>query len=682
MNGKFRLKSDFKAAGDQPAAIERLCANLRAGAERQALLGVTGSGKTFTMASVIERLQKPALVMSPNKVLAAQLYAELKAFFPENAVEYFISYYDYYQPEAYVPQTDTYIEKDSAINEHIDKLRLRATASLLGRRDTIVVASVSCIYNIGSPDSFSGLCLALKRGERISRTALLRRLTEIRYERNEVEFVHGRFRARGAAVDVFPPYAALALRITLEGETIVSLRELDAVSGEVKGEMEQAFIYPAKHFVATEPETMRGIAAIRDELAQTLPRLEASGKLLEAQRLKQRTEYDLEMLEQTGFCSGIENYSRHLSGRAEGERPFCLLDYYKKDDFLLFMDESHVGVPQIRGMYEGDRSRKKTLVDFGFRLPSALDNRPLKFEEFEKLMPQTVFVSATPGPYELKAVGKDGVVEQIIRPTGLVDPPVSIHPSEGQIKHLMGLIKDRAAKNERSLVLTLTKKTAEDVAAFLAGKGLRVNYLHSEIEALERIKILLSLRKGEFDVLVGINLLREGLDIPEVSLVAILEADNEGFLRSETTLVQISGRAARHLSGEVVLYADRVTGSMQRAMDEMTRRRAKQEEYNRVNKITPVSITKAIQEVEAFQNEARKTSFGALLDAEPEKLTPKTLPGILESVEKQMREAADNLDFELAAALRDRLFELRGMKAQPVSGTQKAVPKRARKNKK
>ncbi|HOX23561.1 MAG TPA: helicase-related protein, partial [Elusimicrobiales bacterium] len=467
--------------------------------------------------------------------------------------------YDYYQPEAYVPQTDTYIEKDSAINEHIDKLRLRATASLLSRRDTVVVASVSCIYNIGLPESFSRLCLVLRRGDSLSRTALLRRLTEIRYERNEVEFVQGRFRARGGSVDVFPPYAGLALRITLEADRVISLQELDDVSGELKGSLEQAYIYPAKHFVSTASETERGIAAIRAELAQALPRLEASGKLLEAQRLKQRTEYDLEMLEQTGFCSGIENYSRHLAGRAEGERPACLLDYFKKDDFLLFLDESHVGVPQIRGMYEGDRSRKQTLVDFGFRLPSALDNRPLRFEEFERLMPQTVFISATPGPYELKAAGKQGVAEQIIRPTGLVDPPVTIHPSEGQIQHLMQLIKERAAKKERALVLTLTKKTAEDVAAFLSGKGLRVNYLHSEIEALERVKILQDLRRGEFDVLVGINLLREGLDIPEVSLVAILEADNEGFLRSETTLVQIAGRAARNLSGEVVLYADRVT---------------------------------------------------------------------------------------------------------------------------
>lgn len=676
MPGLFKLKSDFRPAGDQPRAIEKMCANLRDGGGRQVLLGVTGSGKTFTMASVIAELERPALIMSPNKVLAAQLYAELKAFFPENAVEYFISYYDYYQPEAYIPQTDTYIEKDSAINEQIDKLRLRATASLLSRRDTIVVASVSCIYNIGSPASFSGMCLRLERGQKMSRIALSRHLAEIRYERNEVEFIHGRFRARGGAVDVFPPYAEQALRIELDGDSIVSMRELEPVSGDLRGDLERAYIYPAKHFVATEPDTARGIAAIRAELEQTLPRLEASGKLLEAQRLKQRTNYDMEMLEQTGFCSGIENYSRHLDGRAEGARPFCLLDYFPKDDFLMFLDESHVGVPQIRGMYEGDRSRKQTLVDFGFRLPSALDNRPLRFSEFEALLPQTVFVSATPGPYELEAAGKDGVVEQIIRPTGLVDPPVRVFPAEGQIKHLMGLIRGRVAKKERSLVLTLTKKTAEDVAAFLSEKGLRVNYLHSEIESLERIKILNSLRKGEFDVLVGINLLREGLDIPEVSLVAILEADNEGFLRSETTLVQIAGRAARHLGGEVVLYADRMTGSMTRAMNEMSRRREKQQAYNTAHGITPVSIKKAVQEVEAFQTQAKTASFGALMSGEPEKLTPETLPGVIQAVEQQMREAAENLDFELAAALRDRLFELRGMAAQ--GGRKKPARRKAR----
>ncbi len=655
----FRLISDFKPAGDQPKAIEELSAGLRGGAQPQVLLGVTGSGKTFTMAAVIERLDRPTLVISPNKVLAAQLYAEFKAFFPQNAVEYFISYYDYYQPEAYVPSTDTYIEKDSAVNEHIDMLRLKATSSLLSRRDVIVVASVSCIYNIGSPENYKELCLGLRVGQAISREEILGGLVATHYERNETEFARGKFRVKGGVIDVFPAYGDSAVRVCLEDGRIASLSGLHPLTGSKTAEFEQCFIYPAKHYLTTRPELDRALGTIEAELQERLAYFKDRGKLLEAQRLEQRTRYDMEMLRELGFCHGVENYSRHLSGRPPGARPFCLLDYFPRD-YLLFIDESHVTVPQIRGMYEGDRARKATLVDFGFRLPSAMDNRPLKFDEFESLVGHSVFVSATPGPYELRKSG-GAVVEQVIRPTGLVDPEVLLHPTEGQIPHLIGLIAERAAKKERTLVTTLTKRTAEDLTTYLAGKGLKVRYLHSDIDSLTRVEILKELRLGRFDVLVGINLLREGLDLPEVSLVAVLDAANEGFLRSETTLIQIAGRAARHLGGQVVFYADAVTGSMRRALDEMQRRRALQLEYNRTHHITPRGIQKAVQDLEEFQTHAKTEALSMVRSAQAKPLNRKNLPHLVADLERQMKEAADNLDFELAAALRDSIIELREM---------------------
>lgn len=669
----FRLKSEFEPAGDQPRAIQELIEGVRQGRKNQVLLGVTGSGKTFTMASVIEKVQRPVLIISPNKVLAAQLYAEFKHFFPNNAVEYFVSYYDYYQPEAYVPSTDTYIEKDASINEHIDMLRLKATSSLLARRDVIVVASVSCIYNIGSPENYKQMCLSLKAGSTMGRDDILSGLVATHYERNETEFTRGKFRVKGGCVDVFPAYSDRGLRVQLGDGTIEGIVQFDPITGEQLAQLDQAYIYPAKHFLTTRPELERALGTIENELDGRLEWLKAKNKLLEAQRLEQRARYDMEMLRELGFCHGIENYSRHLSGRPAGARPFCLLDYFP-DDYLLFIDESHVTVPQIRGMHEGDRVRKQCLVDFGFRLPSAMDNRPLRFDEFEALARQTVYVSATPGPYELTKAG-GVVVEQVIRPTGLVDPPVTVHPSEGQIPHLIGLIQERAGKKERTLVTTLTKRTAEDLCAYLAGQGLKVRYLHSDIDSLTRIEILKDLRLGKFDVLVGINLLREGLDLPEVSLVAILDAANEGFLRSETTLVQIAGRAARHLTGEVVLYADSVTGSMRRALDEMDRRRRRQLEHNRTHNITPRGIKKAVQDLTEFQSKAKQEALELVRGAAAKPLSRKNLPHLVDSLDHQMREAADNLDFELAAALRDQIIELREM-----SGL-KGFPKTAKKAK-
>ena len=695
MAGGFKLAAPFEPGGDQPSAIDTLCRNITAGRHDNILLGVTGSGKTYTMACAIERLGRPALVLSPNKVLAAQLYAEFRQFFPENAVEYFISYYDYYQPEAYIPQSDTYIEKDAAINEQIDKLRLKATTSLLSRRDVIVVGSVSCIYNIGSPDRYAEMCVPLKKGAPLGRTELGSSLIRIHYERNEVEFTHGKFRVRGGTVDIFPPYAQTALRVELAGGVIASIQELNPLTGDTLADISEAWVYPSKHFVATQEAMESAFSAIRAELALRLEELKSQSKLLEAQRLEQRTKYDLEMMEQMGYCAGVENYSRHIDGRSPGARPMTLMDYFRhggrEKDFLVFIDESHVGVPQIRGMYEGDRSRKQTLIDFGFRLPSALDNRPLKFAEFESLLPATVYVSATPGPYELektigktaaaegfcRAAGHEGVAEQIIRPTGLVDPPVSIQPTKGQIAHLAEKIRERAKRNERSLVLALTKKTAEDLSSYLVGQGIKARYLHSDIETLERIDILNALRRGEFDALVGINLLREGLDVPEVSLVAILEADNEGFLRSETTLIQISGRAARHAGGEVILYADRITGSMQRALAEMERRRNRQLAYNKEHGITPRTIIKASREMDELRKENRNAGLGVLHSLEKESLSPESLPKLLESVEVQMKRAAENLDFEMAAALRDRLFELRDMASGPGAKPKKRPGKKS-----
>ena len=650
----FKLVSPFKPAGDQPKAIEALTQGVLAGVPRQTLLGVTGSGKTFTMANVIERLNRPTLILSPNKVLAAQLYAEFKQFFPENAVEYFISYYDYYQPEAYIPQTDTYIEKDSAVNEHIDKLRLKATTSLLTRRDVIVVASVSCIYNIGSPDSFREMRIYIKKGAEMTRSSLSGQLIKIQYRRDEMEFASGNFRMRGPYTDIMTPYSQNAIRVEIAGKTIAHIYEIHPITGNVLAELDEAWIYPAKHFVATDEDTQNAIEQIRRDLDIRHAELLKMGKELEAYRLKQRTEYDLEMLQQAGFCPGIENYSRYMDGRKPGERPACLLDYFKRyDDFLM---------PQVRGMFNGDRARKQMLVDFGFRLPSALDNRPLKFDEFEKLMPATVFVSATPGPYELTVSGNH-IVEQVIRPTGLVDPKVYIHPTAGQIDHLVGKITEHKKRGERTLVLALTKKTAEDLSAFFTEKNIKTRYLHSDIEALDRVEILKEFRQGKFDVLVGINLLREGIDIPQVGLVAILGADNEGFLRNTTTLIQISGRAARNADGEVILYADRQTDSIKYALNEMNRRRQLQEAYNKEHHITPKTIQKMEVDLKELQQQTKTSAFGILSQTLPEP-TLKNIQSVEKDLEQQMLQAADALNFELAAELRDRLFELRQMRVK------------------
>ena len=657
---QFKLVSKFKPAGDQPKAIDALTNGILAGKTRQTLLGVTGSGKTFTMANVITRLNRPTLILSPNKVLAAQLYGEFKQFFPENAVEYFISYYDYYQPEAYIPQTDTYIEKDSAVNEHIDKLRLKATTSLLTRKDVIVVASVSCIYNIGSPDSFREMRIYVKKGAEMTRSQLSGRLIKIQYHRDEMEFTSGNFRMRGPFTDIMTPYSQNALRVEIAGKTIAHIYEIHPITGNVLAELDEAWIYPAKHFVATDEDTQSAIDNIRRDLDLRHAELLKMGKELEAYRLKQRTEYDLEMLQQAGFCPGIENYSRYIDGRKPGERPACLLDYFKKyDDFLMMVDESHVSLPQVRGMFNGDRARKQMLVDFGFRLPSALDNRPLKFDEFEKLLPSTIFVSATPGPYELTVCGNN-IVEQVIRPTGLLDPKVYMHPTAGQIDHLVEKINEHKARGERTLVLALTKKTAEDLSAYFTEKNIKTRYLHSDIEALDRVEILKDFRQGKFDVLVGINLLREGIDIPQVGFVAILGADNEGFLRNTTTLIQISGRAARNADGEVVLYADRKTDSIKYAMNEMNRRRALQEAYNKEHHITPKTIQKTEVELKEFEQQTKSSAFGILSDTLPTP-TLKNLKSVEKDIEQQMLQAAEALNFELAAELRDRLFELRQM---------------------
>jgi len=658
--GVFKLKSDFRPAGDQPKAIDSLTSNILGGKNRQTLLGVTGSGKTFTMANVIAALDRPALIMSPNKVLAAQLYAEFKQFFPENAVEYFISYYDYYQPEAYIPQTDTYIEKDAAINEHIEQMRLKATTSVLTRKDVIVVASVSSIYNIGSPDTFAEMCLELKTGAQISRTAVTSLLIKNQYERGDMEFTAGKFRLRGSNLDILPPYSEAGIRAELNPRGISALYEIHPITGDILREVQEATIYPAKHFVVKEDDIERALGDINAEKEIRVKELEAMGKPLEAYRLNQRTNYDMEMLRTAGFCQGIENYSRHLDGRAPGARPDCLFDYFRKQkDFLVFVDESHVAIPQVRGMYNGDKARKQMLVDFGFRLPSALDNRPLKFEEFETLLPSAVFVSATPGPYELTASGEN-IVEQVIRPTGLVDPLVSLHPTTGQIGHLLAKIEERVKKKQRTLVLSLTKKTAEDLTAFFEEKGVKARYLHSDIDSLERIEILQKFKAGVFDVLVGINLLREGIDIPQVGLVAILGADNEGFLRNAATLIQISGRAARNVDGEVVLYADRETDSIKYALAEMDRRRKIQTAHNEKYRITPQSIVKAEIELKEFERAAQSSGFREL-HRFTEIPAPQSLPKMIKEIESQMKDAADNLNFELAADLRDRMLELKNM---------------------
>lgn len=671
MSAKFKLVSPFKPAGDQPKAIDALTAGVLAGKNRQTLLGVTGSGKTFTIANVIERLNKPVLIMSPNKVLAAQLYGEFKQFFPHNAVEYFISYYDYYQPEAYIPQTDSYIEKDAAINTQIEKLRLKATTSLLNRRDTIVVASVSSIYNIGSPENFEKLRIHLKKGAQINRADFTAHLIKILYNRSDMEFTEGNFRLRGAFVDIFPPYSQHALRIVIEGAKLKNIYEIHPVSADILGELDEVWLSPAKQFVSSDEEIKGALDNIRAECAARVKFFESQGKLLEANRIKQRTAYDLEMLEQTGFCSGIENYSRQLENRPSGARPNCLFDYFKRyEDFLVIVDESHVATPQIRGMYNGDRARKQMLIDFGFRLPSALDNRPLKFDEWEGLLPSTIFVSATPGPYELTSSGNN-ITQQIIRPTGLIDPPVTILPSEGQIQDLLGRITQKTQAGQRSLVLALTKKTAEDLTSFLLEKGVKARYLHSDIEALERIEILRDYAAGKFSVLVGINLLREGIDIPQVGLVAILDADNEGFLRNETTLIQIAGRAARNVEGQVILYAQRKTPSIIAATGEMSRRRALQQAYNKEHNITPKTIEKIQVKMTEFEQQSTSAGLSVIHSVTAIKPTAKNLPATIKEIERQMIEAADNLNFELAAQLRDSLFELKDMAVKTVKKSKK-----------
>jgi len=648
----FNISTRLKPKGDQPKAISELTDSLIKGNRHQTLLGVTGSGKTFALAHVIKNLDRPALVISHNKTLAAQLYGEFRELFPDNAVEYFVSYYDYYQPEAYVPQTDTYIEKDASINEEIDKLRLSATTSLMSRRDVIIVSSVSCIYGLGSPEDYARLLVVLNKGDSADRDEIMRKLVDIYYERNDMEFVRGKFRVRGGVIEVFPAYGEKALRIELEGDRVYRLREIDPLTGKTSSELERIAVYPAKHFVTTQDKIDRAVETIKEELSERLEELNNENKLLEAQRLEQRTMYDIEMLEELGYCSGIENYSRHLSGRSPGSRPSCLIDYFP-DDFLVIIDESHVTVPQIRGMYEGDRSRKATLVEHGFRLPSALDNRPLKFEEFDTLARQIIYASATPQKYEIK---KSAVVaEQIIRPTGLVDPKIIVKPSENEIDDLIEEVNKRAVRKERTLVTTLTKRMAEDLASYLDNVGIKVKYLHSEIDAIARVEILRDLRLKKFDCLVGINLLREGIDLPEVSLVAVLDADKEGFLRSQTSLIQIAGRAARNVNGEVIMYADTITGSMERALSESRRRRRRQLEYNRSHGIKPTTIKKAIREgIEAY---AKARELVAEVAGEDE--TEHEINQIISELERDMELAARNLEFERAAVLRDQIARLK-----------------------
>ncbi len=649
----FRIVSPFKPSGDQPKAIDYLARGIEAGARYQTLLGITGSGKGFTIANVVERVQRPTLVMAPNKTLAAQLYAELKGLFPDNAVEYFISYYDYYQPEAYIPSTDTYIEKDSSINDEIDMLRHRATRAVLERRDTIVVASVSCIYGIGDPELFSTMRFVVQEGDEIPRDRFLRRLVGMLYDRNDVDFKRGTFRARGDVVEVIPASEnETAYRFEFFGDEIERISEIDPLRGTVLRRLRHIVIYPGSHYVTPQEQLKTAIANIREELRERLAFFRSQGKLLEAQRLEQRTMFDLEMLEEVGFCHGIENYSRHLSGRRPGEPPPTLIDYFP-DDYLLVIDESHITVPQVGGMYRGDRSRKETLVEYGFRLPSALDNRPLTFEEWEALHNQVIFVSATPAEYELdKSEGR--VVEQIIRPTGLMDPAIEVRPASTQVDDLLGEIRARAARKERVLVTTLTKRMAEDLTEYYSEMGVRVRYLHSDIDSLERMDIIRSLRLGEFDVLVGINLLREGLDIPEVSLVAILDADKEGFLRSERSLIQTCGRAARNVNGQVLMYADAVTRSMQVAIEETNRRRALQAAYNAAHGITPETVKKSIETILTSVYEQDYVTVPVDRPAEPE-VPPEELPKLLERLRAEMKQAAAALEFERAAELRDRI---------------------------
>ncbi|WP_312504868.1 excinuclease ABC subunit UvrB [Lysinibacillus sp.] len=653
----FDLQAPYQPSGDQPQAIAELVEGVKAGKRHQTLLGATGTGKTFTISNVIQQVKKPTLIMAHNKTLAGQLYSEFKEFFPNNAVEYFVSYYDYYQPEAYVPQTDTYIEKDSSINDEIDKLRHSATSALFERDDVIIIASVSCIYGLGSPEEYREMVVSIRTGMEIERNQLLRKLVDVQYERNDVSFTRGTFRVRGDVVEIFPASRdEHCIRVEFFGDEIDRIREVDALTGEILSDRDHVAIFPASHFVTREEKMRKAIENIEKELEERLALLRAEDKLLEAQRLEQRTRYDLEMMREMGFCSGIENYSRHLTLREAGATPYTLLDYFP-DDFLLVVDESHVTLPQVRGMYNGDQARKGVLVEHGFRLPSALDNRPLRFEEYENRVHQAIYVSATPGPYELEHTPE--MVEQIIRPTGLLDPVIDVRPIEGQIDNLIDEIQDRIARDERVLVTTLTKKMSEDLTAYLKEMGLKVEYLHSEIKTLERIEIIRELRKGTYDVLIGINLLREGLDIPEVSLVAILDADKEGFLRSERSLIQTIGRAARNANGHVIMYADNMTDSMKKAIDETKRRRALQMAYNEEHGITPQTIIKKIPDVIRATQVAEEEESYVTKATKGKKLTKAEKERLLASLEVEMKEAAKALDFERAAELRDTIFELK-----------------------
>jgi len=655
--GDFKIISRYTPSGDQEQAIERLVGGIQSSMRFQTLLGVTGSGKTFTMAKVIERVRKPALVLTHNKTLAAQLYREFKEFFPGNAVEYFVSYYDYYQPEAYVVSQDLYIEKDASINDEIDRLRLKATSSILERRDVIVVSSVSCIYGLGRPDDFERLHIRLRVGESIDRDALLRKLVAIHYERNNISFLRGNFRVRGDVVDVFPAYLQDSLRIEFSGDEVEAIYRTNPLTGAKLERLDHAYIYPAKHFVSTMEEMKETVRMIGAELEERLRELRAQNKLLEAQRLETRTRYDMEMLLEMGYCSGIENYSRIIARRAPGEPPGCLLDYFR-NDYLMLIDESHVTIPQVRGMFEGDRSRKMNLVEYGFRLPSALDNRPLYFEEFERAIDQAVFVSATPAEYEISASAQ--IVEQVIRPTGLIDPAIEVRPAKNQVDDLIGEIRARAARNERVLVTTLTKKMAEDLSVYIEGVGIRAKYLHSEIETIERVEIIRDLRKGEFDCLIGINLLREGLDLPEVSLVAILDADKEGFLRSARSLIQTAGRAARNINGTVIMYADTLTDSMKTAIDETNRRRELQTRYNVEHGITPRSISKDILDIieREYRSEDGYADYVAEFKNAYRTTNLRSLKEIVEKLREQMLAAAQSLEFEKAAVLRDQMLDV------------------------
>ncbi len=655
--GNFELVSDYAPKGDQPQAIKQLVNGLNSNLKHQVLLGVTGSGKTFTMANVIAQVNRPTLVIAHNKTLAAQLYREFKELFPNNAVEYFVSYYDYYQPEAYLPSTDTYIEKDSSVNEEIDKMRHSATVSILTRRDVIVVASVSCIYGIGAPETYLGMHLFLENNMNYPRNQLLKKLVEIQYERNDLDFFRGTFRVRGDVVDIYPSNEEKkAIRIEYFGDSIESICEIDPLKGTTINKLQKVIIFPGSHYVTPENDLERAIKQIKTELQERLEELTSQNKLLEAQRLEQRTNYDLEMLSETGFCTGIENYSRHLTGRAAGEHPPVLLDYFPKD-FLLFIDESHATIPQIRGMFNGDRSRKETLVEYGFRLPSALDNRPLRFDEFCDYINFAIYVSATPADYELEK-SRGVVIQQIIRPTGLIDPEIEVKPATNQVDDLFDEIKKRTEKKERVMITSLTKRMAENLCDYYSELGIKVRYLHSDIDTIERVRIIRDLRKGEFDVLVGVNLLREGLDIPEVSLVAILDADKEGFLRAEKSLIQTCGRAARNVNGKVILYADRITKSMKKTIDETNRRRTIQLEFNRKNNITPKSIVKSISNILESVYEKDYVDVPIVSDEEEKYLSEKDIKEKIEQLKSEMMDAAKNLQFEKAAELRDRMFEL------------------------